>query len=108
MQLAIILTYFVLFFQQTPPGLPKKPAPPPPSLGMKLFAATDAVKPGGEVEIAIEFEVPKPWHVYHPIIVDSGFATTVQFRGPAGVTVENLRWPTPSLESIGDIEYLEL
>jgi len=79
---------------------------PPPKFFAKLYAAHDAIRPGGQTEIAVEIEVSSPWHIYHPIILDTGFATTVAWELPAGVSVGPLRLPPPGLKKAFDLEYL--
>lgn len=105
----IVLPIWLLLLQPGG-GLPiGKPAdPPPPKLEVRLLPAAESVRPGSEVELAIEFDISKPWHVYHPILLDTGLPTTLRFFGPREATVENLRWPAPTLGSVSDIEYLAL
>ncbi|MBW7906934.1 MAG: thioredoxin family protein [Phycisphaerae bacterium] len=82
-----------------------QPAPPP-ALKAALHASHESVAPGGSTDLAVEIEVTKGWHYYHPILLDTGFPTTVRFVTPPGVTVRDLRWPTPELGSLQGIEYL--
>lgn len=86
--------------------LMQQPAGPSPSLKARLHAAHEAVAPGGSTELAIEIEVTKRWHIYHPILLDTGFATEIKFELPEGTHVRDLRWPTPELSKTGDMEYL--
>ena len=85
--------------------------PPAPTLSVDLRTAHDAVAPGEQITLAIAIRVSAPWHVYNPIILDSGFPTTIEFDLPAGVIVDNVRFPTPTFDSVGEgdasIEYLE-
>ncbi|HMQ17132.1 MAG TPA: protein-disulfide reductase DsbD family protein, partial [Phycisphaerae bacterium] len=81
-------------------------AQPAPALKAALHAAHESVGPGGSTELALEIEVTKGWHYYHPILLDTGFPTTVKFVTPPGVTVRDLRWPTPELGSVQGMEYL--
>lgn len=88
-------------------GRPGELSQPPPKLDVKLFAGQDALTPGGEMPLAVEISVPPPWHIYHPIIVDTGLPTRVRFRVPPGIEVDPLRWPSPALGDTVGIEYLE-
>lgn len=96
----------VLFFLQN--GLPGQPqAAQTPKFSARFLAAADAATPGGEVELAIELDVSKPWHVYHPIILDTGYPTTITISGPPGATLGELRYPPPMLGDQSGIQYLE-
>lgn len=79
-----------------------------PKLEVALSADHNAIAPGGTVQLAIEIGVPAPWHIYHPVILDTGFATTIEFEGPKGLSVDPPRFPEPSLEETVGLEYLEL
>lgn len=96
MNLVSILLPVVALLQ--PAGTPK--------LAVKLYAAHDAIQPGGQTELAVEIEVEEGWHVYDPIILDTGAPTTVSFEVPPGVTFGELRFPTPYLAEEFDLEYL--
>lgn len=83
-------------------------AAPPAKITAELYASHDAAARGGSIEVAIELEVPKPWHVYHPIILDTGFATQFEWTLPEGVSISAVRLPAPSLGEAFDMEYLGL
>ena len=80
--------------------------PTAPKFSAQLHAAHEAIAPGGQTELAIELEVEKDWHIYHPITLDTGLPTTVTFDAPAGVTFGELRFPTPyyDAEDAGDVK----
>lgn len=101
MSVAALLS-FVLLFQtgQTGPVAP-------PRLGVKLFAAHESVAPGGQTELALELEIQPGWHIYHPIILDTGDAPRIAFDLPPGVTVGELRYPAPTLAESRGMEYFE-
>jgi thiol:disulfide interchange protein DsbD len=96
MNLTALIVPLVLLFQ--PPAAPKFTA--------KLYAAHDALAPGAQTELAIEIEVEKDWHVYDPIIVDTGAPTIVAFAAPAGLSFGELRFPTPAFAEQEGIGYL--
>ena len=96
----LIAPLLILQFQSAPPA--------PPSFTATLLAAHESVQPGGQTELLVEIDIGRPWHIYHPIVLDTGLATDVQFDVPPGVTIGELRYPAPHLgESVG-LEYLEL
>ena len=82
--------------------------PAGPKFSAKLYAADESVQPGGKTEIAVELNVEKSWHIYHPVIVDTGAPTKIDFEVPAGVTIGELRFPTPQLGEEAGLEYLAL
>lgn len=77
-----------------------------PSLTARLVAAHEAVKPGGETELAVELAIQPGWHAYHRIVLDTGAPTTFTFRAPAGVSVGEVRFPRPELGQTGGMDYL--
>ncbi len=95
---ALLLIPVILLFQ--PAASPKFSA--------RLYAAHQWIQPGGQTELAIELEIEKGWHIYHPIILDTGAPTTVTFELPPGLTVGELQFPAPYLGKEYDLEYLAL
>ncbi|MFQ5806289.1 MAG: protein-disulfide reductase DsbD domain-containing protein [Phycisphaerae bacterium] len=81
--------------------------PEPPKFTARLLAAHESVQPGGQTDLLVEIEVGKPWHIYDPIVLDTGLPTTVKFTPPPGVTIGELRYPPPSLGETAGLEYLE-
>jgi len=77
-----------------------------PTLTARLYAAHEAVAPGGTTELAVELVLTPGWHIYHPILLETGFPTTVEFETPPDVTVGELRYPTPRLSKMSGQEYL--
>lgn len=90
------------------PALAQDAAKPAPKLGVRLFAAQTHVQPGGQTDLAVEISVPKDWHAYHPIILDTGMPTTIGFEAPAGVTFGPLRFPEPTPKEETGLKYLSL
>ncbi|MBU0618214.1 MAG: hypothetical protein KKI02_10890 [Planctomycetes bacterium] len=80
----------------------------PPKLTVQLYAEADSIPPGGQTDLAIEINVEKGWHIYHPIVLDTGAPPTIGFTLPPGATVGELRFPTPTLGEQADLEYLAL
>ena len=51
---------------------------------------------GGEgFRVGVVLKIQPGWHVYWKNPGDSGAATAVKFKGPAGVEISELRWPVP-------------
>lgn len=84
-----------------------QPSYPPAKLTATLHAARTVVVPGETIELALAMNIPPPWHMYHPIVLE-GFATEIDLKAPPGVTVAPWRFPAPELRSQGGIEYLGL
>lgn len=80
--------------------------PPPPKITAKLLAANASIAPGGSTELIIEIGITKGWHIYHPVILGTGFATSIRFTGPPGVTIDPVRYETPHLAEQFGFEYL--
>ena len=97
--IAITLLPLILLFQQSPP--------PSPTFTAKMMAAHESIAPGTQTELLIEISISKPWHIYDPIILDTGFATDIKFDVPAGVVIGDVRFPAPHLGSGAGLEYLE-
>ncbi len=80
----------------------------PPKFTARLYAADDPVAPGAQTELAIELNIEKGWHTYHPLILDTGAPLQVEFTAPAGVTFGELRFPVPDAEEDHELRYLSL
>ena len=79
----------------------------PPSFTTRLFAAHESVAPGSQTELLVEIEVASEWHIYDPIVLDTGLGTDIKFTLPAGVAIGELRYPPPTLGKTAGLEYLE-
>lgn len=97
MNLAVVLLPFIAFFQ-----------PAGPKFSAKLYAADGSIQPGGQTHLAIELNVEKSWHIYHPLVLDTGAPTDISFTVPKGVTLGELRFPAPTLGVTEKIEYFAL
>lgn len=82
--------------------------PTGPKFSAKLHAADESVQPGAKTELAVELNVEKGWHIYHPVILDTGAPTKIDFEAPGGITIGALRFPTPQLGEEAGLEYLAL
>ncbi|MFO0837768.1 MAG: protein-disulfide reductase DsbD family protein [Phycisphaerae bacterium] len=79
-----------------------------PKFSAALVPAAAAIQPGGTLDLAIALDIEKPWHIYYPILLDTGYATTVDFALPDGLAVDEIRFPTPKLETVLEAELLAL
>ncbi|MBZ9613639.1 protein-disulfide reductase DsbD family protein [Rheinheimera maricola] len=64
-------------------------------LQAELVSEYQQVVPGQRLQLALHF-VPDPhWHTYWQNPGDSGLPTTLSWQLPQGVSVGDIRWPTP-------------
>jgi thiol:disulfide interchange protein/DsbC/DsbD-like thiol-disulfide interchange protein len=83
------------------------PAQTAPEMRARLLTDRESLAPGTTVTLAIEVEVTPGWHYYHPILLGgSGLPTTIEFDLSDAVTVGELQFPTPTLGTVLDQEYL--
>ncbi len=99
MNLFVLLLPVVALFQPAASGT---------RITANLYAAHTSIQPGGQTEFVLEINVERGWHLYHPIVLDTGAPTTVAFDMPPGVTFGELRFPAPTLGKEYDLEYLAL
>lgn len=81
--------------------------PAEPKLTTRLYAAHEAIQPGGQTELAVEVNIEAGWHIYHPAL-HTGIPTVVSFDAPPGVKIGEVRYPRPHLGQMAGIESLEL
>jgi thiol:disulfide interchange protein len=59
-----------------------------------LISDHAAAAPGGTVQLAVRFNIPKGWHIYGPQASgDIGLPTTIDWVMPKGMTAGAIRWP---------------
>lgn len=68
-------------------------APPPATV--RLVSAETALRPGDTGYLGLLFEIQDGWHIYWDGINESGFAPTVEWDAPSGVTVHPILWHAP-------------
>ncbi|MCC6358830.1 MAG: thioredoxin family protein [Phycisphaerales bacterium] len=100
MNVIAVLTTLVLFFQS-------HADPAPPELSLTIKPTREAVAPGEAIDLLLEVDLSRPWHMYHPIYLDTGMPTLFTFDAPAGVTIGNIRYPRPKFTSKEGIESFE-
>ena len=65
--------------------------------------APEGVAPGKPVWLGLVIEHQPQWHTYWKNPGDSGLPTTLAWQLPAGVSVGEIAWPTPSRLPIGPL-----
>jgi thiol:disulfide interchange protein DsbD len=70
---------------------------------VRLVASVDAVYPGAEILLGLNQRIIPHWHTYWKNPGDSGIATTLAWRLPEGANAGDIRWPVPSLVTLGPI-----
>lgn len=65
-----------------------------------LSIESPSVAPGQTVWAAVRLEMEPGWHTYWKDPGDSGMATKIQWRLPAGFTAGEIEWPRPEVISI--------
>ncbi len=66
-----------------------------PKATIDVFASQSAVQAGGSIDIAIRQNIIDGWHTYWINPGDSGEAMTIDWELPKGVSVSEVREPTP-------------
>ncbi len=73
----------------------------------ELVSFTAAPQPGAEFWVGLVLRPDEHWHTYWQNPGDTGLATTVDWTVPAGVTVSELHWPSPTVyEDAGLVSYV--
>lgn len=62
---------------------------------LDVFASQTAVQAGQTFDIAIRQNIRDGWHTYWKNAGDSGEPTTIEWDLPEGVTISEIRFPTP-------------
>jgi thiol:disulfide interchange protein DsbD len=68
---------------------------PPEHLRVSLLSEVNGVKPGGTQTIGIRFQLDPGWHIYWTNPGDSGEPPKISWHLPPGVTIGQLKFPTP-------------
>lgn len=74
-----------------------------PQVRARLVASVDAVYPGAEILLGLNQRIIPHWHTYWKNPGDSGLATTLAWRLPAGAAAGEIQWPTPGLFRLGPV-----
>ncbi|WP_240617997.1 thioredoxin family protein [Methylomonas sp. Kb3] len=89
-------------------GMPCTQANPSPEaatdqVSASLIASHTAVHPGDEILIGVHHQIIPHWHTYWKNPGDSGLPTKIQYQLPAGWSVGEIQWPTPSKIVLGPV-----
>lgn len=73
---------------------------------VQLIPEVLSVQPGTSFYVAVRIQMEEGWHTYWKNPGDSGLATTVQWKLPAGFSAREIEWPYPNTFMLGlDINY---
>jgi DsbC/DsbD-like thiol-disulfide interchange protein len=61
----------------------------------ELVADASSIRPGQEFTVGVLITMRPKWHVYWKYPGEAGLPTGVKFAASGGVTISELRWPTP-------------
>ena len=70
---------------------------------VELLAEPSTVRPGETFHALLRMRISPGWHTYWMNPGDSGLATTLDWRLPAGVTAGPLSWPVPKRLPVGPL-----
>ena len=77
-----------------------------PATTVKLLLSHDAAKPGTTVMAGLALTMDDGWHTYWINAGEAGFATSVEWKFPKGVTAGQVQWPMPGkFTAFGSIGY---
>jgi len=77
-----------------------------PATTVKLLLSHDAAKPGSTVMAGLALTMDDGWHTYWINAGEAGFATSVEWKLPKGVTAGQVQWPMPGkFTAFGSIGY---
>lgn len=74
-----------------------------PHLEAQLLSEYEQVQPGSSFQVAVKLIPEAGWHTYWINPGDSGLATVVNWRLPAGVSAGPIIWPTAEKFNIGPL-----
>jgi thiol:disulfide interchange protein DsbD len=77
-----------------------------PATTVKLLLSHDVAKPGSTVMAGLALTMDDGWHTYWINAGEAGFATSVEWKLPKGVTAGQVQWPMPGkFTAFGSIGY---
>ena len=71
-----------------------------PTLKATLISEHASLAPSSTTTLAVKLEIPDKWHIYHPIVLDTGLPTLLDLTLPEGISAGELRYPSPTFESL--------
>jgi thiol:disulfide interchange protein/DsbC/DsbD-like thiol-disulfide interchange protein len=76
---------------------------PRPLVRVDLIAEHVAARRGDVLVVALRQKITPGWHTYWKNPGDSGEATTIEWKLPAGVTAGTVQWPLPEAIPVGPL-----
>ncbi len=77
------------------PSIERAPVVQNEPVTVKLVAEPKTVKPGSPFWVALLVDLDPGWHTYWKNPGDNGMATSIDWQLPKGLTITDVRWPTP-------------
>ncbi len=77
-----------------------------PTLKAELLPSRTAAAPGETIALAVKLDIEDNWHIYHPLVLETGLPTEAKFTLPDGAAVGEIRYPAPYYREISGIAYL--
>ena len=81
----------------------QKGAPAPKTVTADIISSASEVKADGSFDIAVTLDHEFGWHTYWINPGTSGKPTSIEWKLPAGWSIQGLGWPTPDREQKGPI-----
>jgi thiol:disulfide interchange protein DsbD len=69
----------------------------------ELVAERTSLVPGAPSTVALRLKIENGWHTYWKNPGDSGLATTLAWKAPAGYRVGDIEWPAPRALPVGPL-----
>ncbi|HRK21942.1 MAG TPA: protein-disulfide reductase DsbD family protein [Fimbriimonadaceae bacterium] len=74
-----------------------------PRCDLALIPREAAIRPGGTFQVALRFKIESGWHIYWQNPGDSGVATNVDWKVPAGFKTLKTDWSRPHRFEVGGV-----
>ena len=70
---------------------------------VRLILSADTAKPGDTITAGLHFVMKPDWHTYWRNAGDAGYASSVKWTLPPGVTAGDIQWPVPEKSVASDL-----
>lgn len=80
--------------------------PTGPLITARMLLDRTALTPGDEAWLAVEVQIIPNWHIYHPLLLDTGLPTRIEFAAPENVEIGAVQFPIPTFGKSFEAEYL--
>jgi thiol:disulfide interchange protein DsbD len=61
-----------------------------------IFADSSAIQPGKPFDVALQFTIEEPWHIYWRNAGDAGMPPSIDWKLPEGFSASEFRFPIPN------------